>query len=293
MSLWLDLLGASVRFIETPTFGSTRIVEAGVGNPEALFLLHGFGGHLEAYARNVMALAADYHVIAFDFVGHGLSNKPLDIEYLPDTYARQLSELMDAMGVLQAHLCGESLGGWVAGKFAAVFPFRVKRLVLSTTSGIPNAAERGKRGLPMLSELNHINSGQTPTIQAVRGQMQWLLHESNWNLLSDELVGLRHAFYLHADYLQSEPRVLELLRSVEPGSDVSLMLEPSKLTCDTLFLWTRFNPVHDLAAASAACELAANGHLYVMEAHAAQWPQYEAPSEFNAVVRQFLRDGKV
>ncbi|REM69177.1 hypothetical protein DSI38_02100, partial [Mycobacterium tuberculosis] len=82
MSLWLDLLGASVRYVETPSFGNIRVVEAGMGKPEALFLMHGIGGHLEAYAKNVLALSADYHVVAFDFVGHGLSDKPLHIDYL-------------------------------------------------------------------------------------------------------------------------------------------------------------------------------------------------------------------
>ena len=31
--------------------------------------------------------------------------------------------------------------------------------------------------------------------------------------------------------------------------------------------------------------------LYVMHAPAAHWPQYEVPDEFNAVTRQFFRDG--
>ena len=43
--------------------------------------MHGIGGHLEAYAKNVLPLSSDFHVVAFDFVGHGLSAKPLDIDY--------------------------------------------------------------------------------------------------------------------------------------------------------------------------------------------------------------------
>lgn len=61
MSLWLDLLGATVRHVDTASFGRIRIVEAGMGRPEALFLMHGIGGHLEAYAKNVLALAEHYH----------------------------------------------------------------------------------------------------------------------------------------------------------------------------------------------------------------------------------------
>lgn len=293
MSLWLYLLGASVRYVETPSFGNIRVVEAGMGKPEALFLMHGIGGHLEAYAKNVLALSADYHVVAFDFVGHGLSDKPLHIDYLPATYARQLGELMDALGIMRAHISGESLGGWVAGTFAVMSPFRVKRLVLNTTGGIPIVSEKGRRDLQHLEELSRRNVGQVPTIETVRSRMQWLMHESNWPLLDDELVGSRLAIYLRPDFQQAAPKVLALLKSADSGAGAPMMIELGKLACDTLFLWTRFNPIHDLEAANAACAQVPGGQLRVMRADAAHWPQYEAPAEFNSVVHQFLQTGKV
>jgi len=293
MSLWLDLLGASVRYVETPSFGNIRIVEAGMGRPEALFLMHGIGGHLEAYAKNVMALSADFHVVAFDFVGHGLSDKPLDIDYLPATYARQLGELMDALGILRAHISGESLGGWVAGTFAVMCPFRVKRLILNTTGGIPIVSGKGRRDLQNLEELSRRNVGQVPSIETVRRRMQWLMHESNWPLLDDELVGARLAIYLRPDFQQAAPKVLALLKSADSGASAPVMIELGKLACDTLFLWTRFNPIHDLEAATAARAQVPGSQLYVMRADAAHWPQYEAPTEFNTVVQQFLQTGKV
>ena len=38
MSLWLDLLGATVRYVETASFGKIRIVEAGAGKPEPVLI---------------------------------------------------------------------------------------------------------------------------------------------------------------------------------------------------------------------------------------------------------------
>ena len=87
--------------------------------------------------------------------------------------------------------------------------------------------------------------------------------------------------------------VLALLKSADAGAGAPVMIELGKLACDTLFLWTRFNPIHDLEAATAACAQVHGGQLYVMQADAAHWPQYEAPAEFNAVVHQFLQTGKV
>jgi HOMODA hydrolase len=70
------------------------------------------------------------------------------------------------------------------------------------------------------------------------------------------------------------------------------MVNLEKIACDTLFLWTRDNPIHDVPAAEAACARTPKGQLYVMKADAAHWPQYEAPEEFNSVMRKFLATGQ-
>ena len=61
MSLWLDFLGTEIRTVATPTFGRIRIAEAGRGNKEVILFQHGLNGHLEAYAKNLIALSAQFH----------------------------------------------------------------------------------------------------------------------------------------------------------------------------------------------------------------------------------------
>ena len=119
MSLWLDFLGTEIRYVQTPTFGRVRIAEAGRGHSDVLLFQHGLNGHLEAYAKNIHALSSKFHVIAFDYAGHGLSDKHID-DYNPSIFAEQLRELMDALNIQSAHLSGESLGGWVSGLFAEI-----------------------------------------------------------------------------------------------------------------------------------------------------------------------------
>lgn len=290
MSLWLDFLGAEIRYVKT-SFGSIRIAEAGKGNAEALFLMHGIGGHIEAYAKNVVPLADTFHVIALDFIGHGLSEKRDDVEYTPITYARLLAELMDVMDIQSAHLSGESLGGWVAGVFAALYPDRVKRLVLNTAAGIPVVSEKGRQDLRNLDELNKKNFGKPPSVETIRMRMQWLMHESNWHLLDDELIGSRLALYTRPDFQRTAPLVFALVKRHDELGESGAMIQPQDLQCETLYLWTRDNPIHDVAAATAACERTPKGKLYVMRADAAHWPQYEAPDEFNAAMRKFLTTG--
>lgn len=286
MSLWTSFLGAEIRYIETPSFGRVRIVEAGRGNAEMLIFMHGIGGHLEAYAKNVVPLSNEFHVVAYDFLGHGLSSKTVP-EFSPPILASHLGEVMDALGIARAHLSGESLGGWVAGLFAAAHPQRVGRIILNTSAGIPITTEKGREDLKKLVELSARNAGQTPTHESVLARMQWLMHEDNWHLLDEELVGTRLALYLLPDRAKALPAIGQFMKSRRDEYLVPL----ESLSVETLFLWTRDNPIHDVESAKAACARTPHGELYVMKANAAHWPQYEAPEEFNAVVRRFLQTG--
>lgn len=294
MSIWLDFFGAEIRYVDTPTYGRTRIAEAGKGKAETLILMHGIGGHIEAYAKNVVALGQDFHVIAFDFVGHGLSAKPTDIVYNPSVYVEQLRELMDAMGIDKAHISGESLGGLVAGAFAIKYPERVLRMVLNTAGGIPIVSEKGRQDLADLATLSAKNVGKPPTAETVRARMQWLIHESNWErLLDDELVASRLTIYQQPDFQAAAPLVFARLNRAADGDTKPDMVELEQIEAESLLFWTKYNPIHDVDAAEAALPRLKHGKLYVMKGDAAHWPQYEWPEEFNTVVTRYLQTGEV
>lgn len=292
MTIWLDFLGAEIRYVELPTYGRTRIAEAGKGKAETLILMHGIGGHLEAYAKNVVALGEHYHVVAFDYVGHGLSAKKTDIDYSIADYVEQLRELMDALDIQRAHISGESLGGVVAGAFAVRYPQRIRRAVLNTTGGIPVVSAQGRDDLKKLAELSERSFGQAPSFESIRARMQWLLYEGNWHLLSDELIATRLAFYASAGYQQCAPLIYARLKKVKEGGTPD-MIELEKVQCETLLLWTTHNPIHDVAAAESALPRLPRGQLYVMQTAAGHWPQYEDPAEFNAVLLKFLASGQL
>jgi len=282
MSLWLDFLGAEIRHVDTPGFGRIRIAEAGPRDAPAILFQHGLGGHLEAYSKNLLPLSDEFRTIAFDYVGHGLSHrKPM--EYTPLVLAEQLRELMDALGLARAHLSGESLGGWVSGFFAAKYPERVDRLMLNTAAGIPIVSARGQEDLANLMALSRRNADQAPTVESVRARIGWLIHPANHHLISDELVQLRLRYYSGEEARAVAPMANRML----PRHD-EFLIPLEQIQAETLLLWTRDNPIHDVEAAQAAQQRIANSRLYVMQADSAHWPQYEAPQEFNRVAREFF-----
>jgi len=287
MSLWLDMLGTEIRFLKTKSFGRIRIAEAGKPGAETILFQHGINGHLEAYAKNLIALSKDFHVVAFDYVGHGLSDK-LELEYTPHLLAEQLAELMDALGLESAHLSGESLGGWVSALFAVQYPHRVKRLMLNTAGGLPVVSEKGKADLKNLIALNERNVNNIPTEQSVRARLEWLMHENNRRLVNDELIGLRLDIYLRPETRVVAPIINRIINRHD-----EFLIPVEQIKNQTLFLWTVDNPIHDLETAKASSDRVAGSQLYVMKGDSAHWPQYEVPEEFNAVTTEFFKTGRV
>ena len=282
MSLWLDMVGTEIRYVDTPTYGRIRIAEAGARNAPAILFQHGIGGHLEAYCKNLVPLSDQFHCIAFDYVGHAMSaRKPM--EYTPLVLADQVRELMDALELDKAHLSGESLGGWVSGFFAVQYPERVGRLMLNTGAGIPIVSEQGRADMQDLMERSRKAAGAAPDYASVQHRIEWLIHPANRHLVTDELIRLRLHYYLMPEGREVSPMVNRML----PRHD-EFLIPLEQIRHETMLLWTRNNPIHDLECAQAAVKRIPKGQLYVMEADGAHWPQYEAPEEFNRVAREFF-----
>jgi 3-oxoadipate enol-lactonase len=91
------------------------------------------GSTVAAWEPQRAALAADFHVIAYDHRGHGGSPAPTG-PYSIDDLAQDVLGLLDDLQVQRAHLVGLSLGGMVAQQISARAPHRVDRLVLLCTA---------------------------------------------------------------------------------------------------------------------------------------------------------------
>ncbi len=97
ISIWGELgdVDHSLRHVDVGGV-RTRVLQAGSG-PD-LILLHGTGGHLEAYARDIAGLASSFRVTAYDMVGHGWSDLP-DRPYTIDVLSDHLIGLLDALQI--------------------------------------------------------------------------------------------------------------------------------------------------------------------------------------------------
>jgi pimeloyl-ACP methyl ester carboxylesterase len=108
-------------------------------DPLPIVLIHGTSASLHTWEGWVRALRTQRRVITFDLPGFGLTG-PFAGQYTPDDYhgdqyARFVLDLLDKLQVQRAVLGGNSLGGEVAWRTAAMAPQRVAGLVLVDAVG--------------------------------------------------------------------------------------------------------------------------------------------------------------
>jgi pimeloyl-ACP methyl ester carboxylesterase len=131
-----------------------RYWEEGQGASTVL-LIHGISCSVLEWEHNIHALSQQHRVIALDLLGSGLSDLPLDADYDMQAQARFVFDFMDAMGMKQVHIIGNSMGGCIALECAAMQPERVASLVLSAPAGVGKTTLFNFRlaSLPHLGEL--------------------------------------------------------------------------------------------------------------------------------------------
>src|SRR3984893_7504677 len=99
------------------------------GSGRPLILLHGGLGSGEMFGPVLPLLAERHQVVAVDLQGHGRTadiDRPIDIRLM----AGDIGALIDHLHLATPDVVGYSLGGGVALQTAAMYPTKVRRLVM-------------------------------------------------------------------------------------------------------------------------------------------------------------------
>lgn len=98
------------------------------GAGEVVLLLHGHTLDRRMWEQQVEVLKDSFRVLVPDFRGYGLSSDP--VEGVQFTYADDIMELLDTLGIAKVHAVGLSMGAYVAGDLLAIFPKRLSSCVM-------------------------------------------------------------------------------------------------------------------------------------------------------------------
>jgi pimeloyl-ACP methyl ester carboxylesterase len=261
--------------------GVLSITEAGDGPP--VLLIHGLGATKVSFLPTLAALAPTHRAIALDLPGFGDSVKPLRAPYHAPYFARAVIALMDALGLRQADLVGNSMGGRVAIEVGLRFPSRTGRLGLLAPS---LAWLRPRRFAPLLKlvppQLGLLQP--TPRVLAesiVRhlvpgGAEGWTAAGVDEFLRSYLTPRGRAAFYAAARNIYLE----------EPTGPHGLWTRLPGLSAPSLFVWGRWDKLVPIGfEPHVRAALPNSTHLELDCGHV---PQLEAPVPTHRALLKFL-----
>lgn len=117
-------------------------MQAGNDQKAPIVLLHGIGSNSSGWRYVLDAFGSSHRVIAWNAPGYILSDNFVSDAPSSQQYADALAAFLDALNIDSTFLAGSSFGSMIASTFAARYPARVKKLVLSGSS----------RGLRWLSD---------------------------------------------------------------------------------------------------------------------------------------------
>lgn len=129
-------------------------VEAGQG--PAIICLHGIGGDWTSFTPQLGELPG--RVISWSMPGYGASDA---IELTFENLSGALSSFMASLGIEQAHLVGQSIGGMVAMEHAARRPDQVASLSLVGTTPSFGGRDDSFKNAFLEARLAPLEAGQT------------------------------------------------------------------------------------------------------------------------------------
>ncbi|MCF6179007.1 MAG: alpha/beta fold hydrolase [Geopsychrobacter sp.] len=113
----------------TATGHRYALLDRGDGD-EAVILIHGITTYSFIWRQVLPFLMTDRRLVAFDLLGCGGSDMPLDVGYSLAEHAERLLLLVQQLGIKRLHLVGHDVGGGIAQIFAVRYPEMVIDLSL-------------------------------------------------------------------------------------------------------------------------------------------------------------------
>jgi pimeloyl-ACP methyl ester carboxylesterase len=262
--------------------GTIAYVVTGEGPP--LLLLHGFGGEIWMWEKQVAALSQRYRVYIPDLLGYGYSDRP-KVDYTPSLFISTIRQFMDQLGVSRAGLIGNSMGGGIAWAFALAYPERVDTLVLIGSIPprvVPAVRNRflrwflAIRHVPLLPYL----AVALRTRGMVRTALTQVVYDDR--LITDVVVERQYLISRIAGTARVVASTIRHTDEVARYADVLATLRTSTLIIwgelDELFSVEIGQQLHATIRDSTLVVIKGSGHM----------PMWETPDETNQAILEFL-----
>lgn len=243
--------------------GFIFIDDGGDGEIPVIFS-HSFGGDATHWKHQLEHLRPSRRAIAFDFRGHGRSDKSSNNRFSAEALAGDIAAVAESLDIAQFILVGHSMGGSAAIAYANSHPTRVMGLVLVGTPGktpteiskpVASALESENYQKVMDDYMKQLMEGARPVVSS---------------LVTDGVSKLSR---------ETSISIIRALFEFDPIDMLNRFTNP-KLIISTTREAEQPNALYHQVA----------GTPYKIIEGTSHWPQLDKPDEFNKIIDQFLTE---
>jgi abhydrolase domain-containing protein 6 len=253
-------------------------LEGGDASKPLLLLVHGFAGDKDNWSMIAPYLTRDYHVIAPDLPGFGENERNPDLAYDLQAQTARLKAFADALGLSRPHIGGNSMGGWIALRYAIDYPDALASLILLNNAGVNGANE---------SELQKqaANEDYNPLVLANLEDADRLVAMV---VHKPPHIPLRLKPVLYADGLKYRDQLDTIFWVIATvGRDHPLNDRLGEVKVPTLIIWGRHDKLLDVSCVPVLEAGIAGSVSHIFE-HVGHVPMIEDPKATAAVIKGFL-----
>lgn len=248
--------------------------DKGEDDAPVIIFIHGFPLNKTMWDNQLEALKADYRVISYDIRGHGSSDIGID-EFSIDLFVTDLLNLMDALEIEKASLCGLSMGGYIALNAIENHPERFDALVLSDTHCIADPPQVKKKRLDTIESIKEFG-----VERYVNDMIVSLFGPKSFTTYKNKISDVREMI-LNTTELSLSKTLLALSRRKATCNKLP------EITIPVLFLVGEEDKITPPQASELMHEKIKNSTMHIIS-HAGHLSNLENPGEFNEHLKTFF-----
>ncbi|XP_023655328.1 monoacylglycerol lipase ABHD6 isoform X2 [Paramormyrops kingsleyae] len=270
---WRRALGMQVRYADSEAYRFCYSVRGKPGTRPTVLMLHGFSAHKDMWLSMMKFLPKHLHLVCVDMPGHGGTTQTNVKDYSIEGQVRRIHQFVETLRLNKKpfHLVGTSMGGNVAGVYAACYPSDICGLTLICPAGLkyPNESQFIQH-LRDLEKTKNIHS--IPLIPSTPAEMEEMLKLCSYvrfKIPQQILQGLVDVRIPHNDFYREV-----FMEIVGEKSRHSLYENMHLITAPVQVIWGKQDQVIDVSGASVLAEALPGcqvdlldncGHSVVME----------------------------
>ena len=247
-----------------------RYLESG-GSGGNIVLVHGLGASAERWEFVIPKFNQHYRVIVPDLIGFGYSDKPL-VDYTIEFFSDFFSDFLKKIQLDKTNIIGSSLGGQIAGQFAAQNPTSIEKLVLVSPSGIM------KHSTPALDA--YVMAALYPDVQGAKNAFQMMAGPAKQ--VNQKIV---EEFVKRMKLPNAKMAFMSTLLGLKNAELLSKSLK--KISIPTLIIWGENDPVIPIKYADEFLSCMQECRFYMMD-NCGHTPYVDDPTKFAELVLDFL-----